>query len=533
MSGQGKAPDNFLDSIWSSTVEGFAWLKSVLLGEFEDNRPLSAIVADMLVSFVPGVVIVTSARDAVAVILRLAQHPEKREELMEWVLLSACLIALAVPIVMAAGGAVFAGIGAVVGGIAGSELGAILRGVMLMLIKKSGKLVEMIQFLQKFIRGDIVRFLRAIRFVEYEKALLTVLNKTIDKLVQICRGLRKKLEMVKYFAEAQAAIAKLAAWEHKFYAVQAQAVKKIPLAMAELQTRLARLLAEAAPKESHVVSSGVAAQRPATAPVTVQRVQDVAGRPLSAATPGANGAATGAGAGAGTGTGKAAGTGTGAPKPPLQQTPAKVDKVAEPPNTKRQDTFDPDVKYKAAGAFNYPRDLDKRVAEEAQRMLKSGEKMVSPAIARVGSHKLGLESPSFLNFTVKEAGAKVPNFPGVFVEVRGGDFFEIRDVELYMATLTKVYEKTGEVMHPRTRAAIRARIANRAKLPMIDGLPGAHAEVRAQNWFYNKTGGAADAETVAVTYRLTGKAAGEKFVACTNCSRIIPSVVNVVTGRRF
>jgi hypothetical protein len=115
--------NNILEDAWNSIVGGMNWLHSVLLGEFADKRPLSAIVADMLISFLPGVVIVTSARDAVAVILRLANHPEKRDELMEWVLLSACLIVIALPIAMAAGGAVVAGAGAVVGGIAGSELG--------------------------------------------------------------------------------------------------------------------------------------------------------------------------------------------------------------------------------------------------------------------------------------------------------------------------------------------------------------------------------------------------------------------------
>ena len=83
-----------LDAAWGQIVGGMDWLKSVFFGEFSDNRPLSAVVADMLVSFLPGVVIVTSARDAVAVVLRLASHPEKREDLMEWLLLSACLIVI-------------------------------------------------------------------------------------------------------------------------------------------------------------------------------------------------------------------------------------------------------------------------------------------------------------------------------------------------------------------------------------------------------------------------------------------------------
>lgn len=145
--------DSILEEGWNHIVGGMNWLKSVFFGEFADNRPLSAVIADMLVSFLPGVVIVTSARDAVAVVLRLANHPEKREELMEWVLLCACLITIALPLAMAAGGAAAAGVGAVVAGIAGSELAAALRGVMLMLIKKASALVDLVLFLQKFYQG--------------------------------------------------------------------------------------------------------------------------------------------------------------------------------------------------------------------------------------------------------------------------------------------------------------------------------------------------------------------------------------------
>ena len=119
MTQQAPEQQSILDDAWAQIVGSMDWLKSVFFCEFADHRPLSAVVADMLVSFIPGVVIVTSARDAVAVILRLATHPEKREELMEWVLLSACLIVIALPLAMAAGGLAAAGVGAIVGGIAG------------------------------------------------------------------------------------------------------------------------------------------------------------------------------------------------------------------------------------------------------------------------------------------------------------------------------------------------------------------------------------------------------------------------------
>lgn len=272
--------DSILEDGWSHIVGGMNWLKSVFFGEFADNRPLSAVVADMLVSFLPGVVIVTSARDAVAVVLRLANHPEKREELMEWVLLCACLITIALPLAMAAGGAAAAGVGAAVGGIAGSELAAALRGVMLMLIKKASALVELVLFLQKFIKGDVLKFLRAVKFATYDKALLQALTKVIGKLVGIVKSLRQHLENLKYFDSVKATIATLAEWERKFYGVQQDAMKQIPRALAELDARLTKVLAQTAPKEIHTIASGAQANKSASMIPPRQRVRDTAGKIL-------------------------------------------------------------------------------------------------------------------------------------------------------------------------------------------------------------------------------------------------------------
>jgi hypothetical protein len=279
---QSRKPDqhSILEDAWSQVVGGMDWLKSVLFGEFADHRPLSAVVADMLVSFVPGVVIVTSARDAVAVLLRLANHPEKREELMEWVLLCACLIVIALPVAMAVAGAAAAGVGAAVGGIAGTELGAALRAVMLMLIKEASKLVELVRFLQKFIKGDILKFLRAIKFAKYEKALVQALGKISGKLVEIAKSLRVHLESLKYFDAVKATIAKLAEWEKKFYNVQQDALRQIPKALAELDARLIKVLAEAAPKEAHTVAAGVQADKTVATTPAKQRVLDTPGQVL-------------------------------------------------------------------------------------------------------------------------------------------------------------------------------------------------------------------------------------------------------------
>ncbi|WP_443112900.1 hypothetical protein [Herbaspirillum seropedicae] len=385
---QDKDEHSILDDAWSSVVGGMDWLKSVLFGEFADNRPLSAVVADMLVSFVPGVVIVTSARDAVAVILRMASHPEKREDIMEWVLLSACLIVIALPLAMAAGGAAAAGVGAIVGGLAGSELGAALRSVMLLLIKEASKLVELVRFLQKFIKGDVMKFLRAVKFAPYEKALMAALRKFSGKLLSMVKSLRVHLESLSYFNVVKHRIAILAEWERKFYAVQQEALNKIPKALAELDARLAKVLAEAAPQEAHTASAGVQASKAAPPKPPTQRVRDTPGQVLPketpAAAPPAAPAAKSEALPARPGT-KPAGKPAAKPaaktapkaadgaggKPPLKDKPDPVDPAKPGPNGKKQAVVD------AAAAADRARIT--QLSNEADAAAKAGDQALAAA----------------------------------------------------------------------------------------------------------------------------------------------------------
>lgn len=335
-----------MDDVWNSVVgnaaDGLTWLKSVLIGEFADHRALSVIVADMLASFLPGVVIVTSVRDAIAVILRLANHPEKRAQMGEWILLIACLIAIALPLVAAAAGAVVAGAGAIVTGIAGSELAAALRAVILLLIKEAGKLVEMVGFLNRFIKGDILKFLRAIKFAEYEKAILQVFEQLTNKLIGIAQTVRKRLCDTKLFNTRVAdhleslnrIIQKLSDWERQFYDLQKIGLTQIPKAIVELQVRLDKLLSETLPKELQVANAGVAAEKPHASTLVLQEVHDAVGKNVRDR-------------GGGKRTSNAVGSSDGGRKPsdshPPEDKPPRKDKPESPPTVQDQ----PNVKVEA------------------------------------------------------------------------------------------------------------------------------------------------------------------------------------------
>lgn len=273
--------NEILDSIWNRVVGGLDWLKQVIIGEFDDNRDMSAVIADMLLSFVPGVIIVASARDLTAVIVRMAKHPEKREHTEEWMLIVACAVPLVLPILAAAAGAAAAGVGAVIGGIAGSEAGAALRAVCLLLIKKGAyALVEIVGFLRRFIKGDILLVLRDMKFAKYGEALAKYIGEFIGKLVHVIHKVRAELLTLDYFQWMSGMLAKLEALERGFYGVQTGAMSAIPKALAELDVRLQHALAEALPHQPRLAHAGVPAGHPTPVRTEPTRVPAMPGNPL-------------------------------------------------------------------------------------------------------------------------------------------------------------------------------------------------------------------------------------------------------------
>lgn len=271
---------SILDEIWDRVVGGLDWLKQVVFGEFQDNRDMSAVVADMLVSFVPGVVIITSARDLTAVILRLAQHEERREKTEEWMLLIACAVPLVLPVLAAAAGAAAAGVGAIIGGIAGSEAGAALRAVCLLLIKKGQALVEVVGFLRRFVKGDIMKVLHEVKFQQYGHALVRYTGEFIGKLIGILQRVRAELLKVNTFKMLDDVLAKLADLERRFYGVQQSAMAAIPKALAELDVRLQKVLAESLPHNPRPALAGIPAPPPRPVTPEPQRVASMSSNPL-------------------------------------------------------------------------------------------------------------------------------------------------------------------------------------------------------------------------------------------------------------
>jgi uncharacterized Zn-binding protein involved in type VI secretion len=122
---------------------------------------------------------------------------------------------------------------------------------------------------------------------------------------------------------------------------------------------------------------------------------------------------------------------------------------------------------------------------------------------------------------------------GGIESTRNGDGFKITDKEAYMNKLEKQYEDSGSKMHPKTKAEIEKYIDSKEEFNTKDGIPGAHAEVRAVNDYRNANGGA-DPDYVSTYKTAPDKHGGQgkPFCACANCSGIIPDGVFVPTGRQ-
>lgn len=253
-----------LDQVWEGTSDTWQWLRGVVMGEWEDNRSISQIVTDAMTGFVPGVGSIITLRDLLAVIVRLARHPEKRDDVNEWIL----LIAMLLPLLLTVGGLVIAGIGALVG----AELGGFIRALTLFLVKKGGvALKSMVEFFQAHGYGDVIKALKQVQFAKYKDAIIKGFNQQIDKLIKLIRGFEARLKALspeslpEWLPGRDGLVKALHACPHlieQLESLRKKALDMIPKALIEMDQRLGALLAgniKAATQVTHVVMAGQAA----------------------------------------------------------------------------------------------------------------------------------------------------------------------------------------------------------------------------------------------------------------------------------
>ena len=182
------------------------------------------------------------------------------------ILATAVLIAMLLPLIITALGALVAGIGA----LAGAELGAFLRALTLMLVKKGGvALKTLVQFFQHHGHGDVVGALKKVKFASYKRQLIDALNEQVDRLVKLIEGLKSKLRSLKPLPRwlpgqeaLEQAMRNADLWIGRLTELKQTAREMIPKSLIELDNRLGALLAgdiRAATQARHQVSAGVPA----------------------------------------------------------------------------------------------------------------------------------------------------------------------------------------------------------------------------------------------------------------------------------
>ncbi|MBD2814851.1 hypothetical protein ID850_08750 [Xenorhabdus sp. Flor] len=119
--------------------------------------------------------------------------------------------------------------------------------------------------------------------------------------------------------------------------------------------------------------------------------------------------------------------------------------------------------------------------------------------------------------------------------------YRVINTPIFIKGLQGMYEKNGQKLHPMTQRLVEEHIAyNGGILPTMAGIAGLHAEVQALNQIFITADEneplnparyvKAMLQSSIFTKRLTTANAGQDFPACHNCSGIIKSPANVVTG---
>lgn len=162
-----------------AVAEAGDWLWGLVQGGFNEQQSVSQIIVDAVIGMIPVVGDVTAVRDLLAVIIRLADQPDKRSDPMQWIELVIGLLAL-IPV---AGGAI-KGVGKLLMrvGKEAAEHPAILR--------------EAIQLLNRLGSGDAVKFIRELDLMKYVPDLKRHFRDLVGRLTTTIDALLKRTTWV-------------------------------------------------------------------------------------------------------------------------------------------------------------------------------------------------------------------------------------------------------------------------------------------------------------------------------------------------
>lgn len=246
------------DEVARWALETGEWLWGTAQGAFNEKQTSSQIVVDAVIGMVPLLGDATAVRDLLAVSTRMAENPQKREEVMEWVLLVILLFAL-IPVV-----------------------GGVIKGVGRLLLK-AGKtaaenhkaLEEVVDFLNRMGHGNAIKFIKELDLLKYQAELIQKFSAFCDKIVETMRTMQNRLGRVL----SQDMKDLMALWATRFSQLKSLGNKMIPQALKELNTKLKAVQQAIYKGEIHSVMPGM---KNTTREEEARLVEDAAPLPKSA-----------------------------------------------------------------------------------------------------------------------------------------------------------------------------------------------------------------------------------------------------------
>lgn len=241
------------DDIEAMVVEVGDWLWGTIQGGFNEQQSISQIIVDAVIGMIPIVGDVTAARDLVAVILRLIEHPEKRQDKLEWITLVLLLFAL-IPVV---GGAI-KGVGKLVikAAAGGSDAAKIIADI-----------IRVLNFAGFY--GDARAFFKALNFESYTAAILGQWKKLTQRLDDVTGAILRKWQLV----IPDAMIARLRQLQSGLRTLRQLGDKMIPDALKELNARLRAVQAHVYSGEWHEIGGALkSATREAEARIVTETI---------------------------------------------------------------------------------------------------------------------------------------------------------------------------------------------------------------------------------------------------------------------
>jgi hypothetical protein len=216
----------------STSCEVGGWIWGAAEGGFNEQQTIGQILTDAVISMFPIAGEVTAARDAIASAIRLAEFPEKRKEVIEWIMFILPLLAL-VPL-----------------------MGGALKGIGKLLLRagknidEDKKILEAcIWLLNKVGEGDAVKFIKELDFEKYKQPV-------IDGVKEVCKRINDALE---YFQKKMGAVLpdsvkqRMQALQYQIKAVQELVDKMVPQALKDLNNKLKYIQKLAYQGEWHLI----------------------------------------------------------------------------------------------------------------------------------------------------------------------------------------------------------------------------------------------------------------------------------------